>query len=134
MEYVAGTAAWDYPEDAAESDEDAEHSRTAWRSQLASLDNALLSLLNDPTIAEDGIEGALDDALASSLWTRSLARRQEPVQTALRAGLTARARFLWSQSTPAQRRGYFLAGVGFETGRQLDEHASLLEQYLHDAD
>lgn len=134
LEYVAGTAAWDYPEDAAESDEDAEHSRTAWRSQLASLDNALLSLLNDPTIAEDGIEGALDDALASSLWTRSLARRQEPVQTALRAGLTARARFLWSQSTPAQRRGYFLAGVGFETGRQLDEHASLLEQYLHDAD
>lgn len=134
LEYVAGVAAWDYPEVAAESDKEAERSRTAWRSQLASLDNALLSLLNDSAITEDGIEGALDDVLASSLWTRSLARRQEPVQTALRAGLTARARFLWSQSTPAQRRGYFLAGVGLETGRQLDEHASILEQYLHNAD
>lgn len=134
LEYIAGTAAWDYPEVAAESDDEVEHSRTAWRSQLASLDSALLSLLNDSAVAEDGIEGALDDVLASSLWTRSLARRQEPVQTALRAGLTARARFLWSQSTPAQRRGYFLAGVGLETGRQLDEHASILEQYLHNAD
>ncbi|AHI20849.1 MULTISPECIES: DEAD/DEAH box helicase [Actinomycetes] len=134
LEYVAGAAAWDYPEVAAESEEEAERSRFAWRSQLASLDNALLSLLNDSAIAEDGIEGALDDVLASSLWTRSLARRQEPVQTALRAGLTARARFLWSQSTPAQRRGYFLAGVGLETGRQLDEHASILEQHLRDAD
>lgn len=134
LEYVAGVAAWDYPEVAAESDKEAERSRTAWRSQLASLDNALLSLLNDSAITEDGIEGALDDVLASSLWTRSLARRQEPVQTALRAGLTARARFLWSQSTPAQRRGYFLAGVGLETGRQLDEHASILEQYLHNAE
>ncbi|KZO60450.1 DEAD/DEAH box helicase [Dietzia maris] len=134
LDYVAGTAAWDYPEVAAETDEEAEYARTAWRSQLASLDNALLSLLSDSEVAEDGIEGALDDVLASSLWARSLTRRQEPVQAALRAGLTARTRSLWSQSTPAQRRGYFLAGVGLETGRQLDEHASALEQYLHDAD
>jgi len=133
LEYVAGIAAWDYLEVATESGEEARQSRAAWRSQLASLDNALLGLLNDSAIAEDGIEGALDDALASSLWTRSLARRQEPVQIALRAGLTARARFVWSQSTPAQRRGYFLAGIGLETGRQLDEHASDLEQYLGDA-
>ncbi|MFL0535446.1 DEAD/DEAH box helicase [Micrococcus luteus] len=134
LDYVAGTAAWDYPEVAGETDEDAEHSRTAWRSQLASLDNALLSLLSDSAVAEDGIERALDDVLASSLWARSLARRREPVQTALRAGLAARTRFLWNQSTSAQRRGYFLAGVGLETGRQLDEHASNLEQHLHDAD
>ena len=134
LDYVAGAAAWNYPEIMAETDEEAEHARTAWSSQLASLDNALLSLLSEYVIAEDGIERALDDALASSLWTRSLARRQEPVQTALQAGLTARARVLWSQSTPAQRRGYFLAGVGLETGRKLDEHASTLERHLHDAD
>lgn len=134
LDYVAGTAAWDYPAIATETDEEFERTRAAWRSQLASLDNALLSLLSDSAIAEDGIEGALDDVLASSLWTRSLARRQEPVQTALRAGLTARARLLWSQSTPAQRRSYFLAGVGLETGRQLDEHASTLEQHLREAD
>ena len=134
LEYVAGTAAWNYPEITAETNEEAEFARTAWRSQLASLDNALLSLLSDSVIAEDDIEQALDDALASSLWIRSLARRQKPVQTTLRAGLTARARVLWSQSSPAQRRGYFLAGVGLETGRQLDGHASTLEGHLHDAD
>lgn len=134
LDYVAGTAAWDYPEVAVETDEEAEHSRTAWRSQLASLDNALLGLLGDSEVAEDGIESALDDVLASSLWARSLTRRQEPVQTALRTSLTARTRFIWSQSTPAQRRGYFLAGVGLETGRQLDEHANTLEQHLRDAD
>lgn len=134
LDYVAGTAAWDYPEVAVETDEEDEHSQTAWRSQLASLDSAIFSLLSDSAITEDGIEEALDEVLGSSLWARSLARRQEPVQTALRAGLTARTRFLWSQSTPAQRRGYFLAGVGLETGRQLDEHASTLEQHLHDAD
>ncbi|SLM94150.1 DEAD/DEAH box helicase [Brevibacterium yomogidense] len=134
LDYVAGTAAWDYPEVAAETDEEAERARTVWRSQLASLDNALLSLLSDSVIAEDGFEQALDDVLASSLWARSLARRTEPVQTAIRAGLTARTRFLWSQSTPAQRRGYFLAGVGLETGRQLDEHARTLESHLHDAE
>lgn len=35
LEYVAGTAAWDFPEVVAESEEEAERSRTAWRSQLA---------------------------------------------------------------------------------------------------
>lgn len=134
LDYVAGTAAWGYPAIATETDEEAERTRTAWRSQLASLDSALLSLLSDSAIAEDGIEQSLDDVLTSSLWTRSLARRQEPVQTVLRAGLTARTRLLWSRSTPAQRRGYFLAGVGLETGRQLDEHAGILEQHLHEAD
>jgi superfamily II DNA/RNA helicase len=134
LDYVAGTAAWDYPEIADETDEEAKHARIAWRSQLASLDNALLSLLSDSVIAEDGIEQALDDVLASSLWTRSLARRQESVQTALRAGLSARTRYLWSQSTAAQRRGYFLAGVGLETGHQLDEHASTLGRHLQAAD
>lgn len=90
--------------------------------------------LSDSIIAEDGIEQALDDVLAYTLWTRSQARRQGPVQTALRAGLVARTRFLWSQSTRAQRRGYFLAGVCLEAGRQLDEHASTSERHLQDAD
>lgn len=134
LDYVAGTAAWDCPELTSGSDRDAERNRAAWRSQLASLDNAILSLLKDPAIAEGEIEQALDDVLSSSLWARSLARRTEPVQVALRTGLAARTRFLWNRSTPAQRRGYFLAGVGFEAGHQLDEHASTLEQHLQDAD
>jgi hypothetical protein len=35
-----------------------------------------------------------------------------------------RAKFLWANSTPVQRRSYFLAGVGYETGRSLDEVAA----------
>lgn len=134
LEYVAGNAAWAFPEIAGERDEDTERARIAWPAQLASLDCALLSLLSDSAVAEEGIEEALDDALASSLWARSLTRQQEAKQAALRAGLAARAQYLWNQSTSAQRRGYFLAGVGLDTGRQLDEHASDLEQYLRDAE
>lgn len=134
LEYVAGNAAWEFPPIANGTEEEESSAREEWRSQLASLDNALFGLLDESTTAEGGIEQALDRALASSLWTRSLARLQEPVQAALRAGLTARASVLWSESTPVQRRGYFLAGVGLETGRQLDEHADVLEGHLQDAE
>lgn len=134
IDYVAGNAAWVFPEILSDDDQATELARHTWRAQIASLDCALLSLLSETAVAEEGIEEALDDALASSLWTRSIARRQEPVQAALRAGLAARVRVLWSQTTPVQRRGYYLAGVGLETGRQLDEHADALNQYLRDAE
>jgi superfamily II DNA/RNA helicase len=134
IDYVAGNAAWAFPEIPSDDDEATELARHTWRAQIASLDCALLSLLSETVVTGEGIEEALDDALASSLWTRSIARRQEPIQAALRAGLAARARTLWSQTTPAQRRGYYLAGVGLETGHQLDEHADALNQHLHDAE
>jgi hypothetical protein len=38
--------------------------------------------------------------------------------------LLVRARYIWSRSTVAQRRGYFLAGVGLGTGHALDAMAS----------
>jgi hypothetical protein len=134
IDYVAGNAAWAFPEIPSDDEEATERARHTWRAQIASLDCALLSLLSEATVAEEGIEEALDDVLASSLWTRSIAHRQEPVQAALRAGLGARARILWSQTTPAQRRGYYLAGVGLETGRRLDEHADTLNHHLRDAE
>lgn len=133
IEYVAGNAAWSFPDDSDAEQEATESDRHAWRAQIASLDCALLSLLGEADVTEHGIEEALDTALASSLWARSIARRQAPAQLALRAGLAARARVLWNQTTPAQRRGYYLAGVGLETGRQLDAHAEALNRHLHDA-
>lgn len=134
IEYVAGNAAWDFPELNNEEEESANQARNTWLAHVASLDSALLSLLNDTAIEEEGIEEALDQALASSLWTRSLGRHTPVHQKALRIGLAARANVLWSQTTPTQRRGYFLAGVGLETGRQLDEHANVLNQHLREAD
>ncbi|MFF2396337.1 DEAD/DEAH box helicase [Nocardia sp. NPDC058114] len=134
IDYVAGNAAWDFPELSGEDAAQAAKAPRKWREQLSSLDCALLSLLNDSAVDEVGIEEALDNALASSLWTRSVARRQDAVQIALRAGLSARARFLWDRTTATQRRSYFLAGVGLETGRKLDENADVLNQHLRDAE
>jgi hypothetical protein len=34
--------------------------------------------------------------------------------------LFTRSRFIWARSTPAARRGYFLAGLGLEAGQALD--------------
>jgi hypothetical protein len=134
IEYVAGNAAWVLPEIPEEDPDEAQRASRAWPDQVASLDCALLGLLSETAVEDEGIEEALDDALVSSLWARSIARRQEGVQAALRAGLANRARLLWSQTTPAQRRGYYLAGVGLATGRQLDAHAEVLNQHLSDAE
>lgn len=75
LEYVAGTAAWDYPEVVAESEEEAERSRTAWRSQLIASTTPSSVCSTIPRLRRKESR-ALDDVLASSLWARSLARRQ----------------------------------------------------------
>ena len=134
VEYVAGNAAWEFPEIPGEDPAQAGEARRRWREQTASLDCALLSLLSEGEVAHEGIEEALDLVLSSSLWARSVARLEEPVRVALREGLTARARVLWTQATAAQRRGYYLAGVGLETGRQLDLHAVALNRHLREAE
>jgi hypothetical protein len=70
------------------------------------------------------LEAAMDDILQSSLWHRRLLRQNEQVQQVLKAGLVSRSQFIWSQSTAARRRGYFLAGVGLTTGHALDAIAA----------
>lgn len=133
VEYVAGNAAWEFPDYPGDHPEDTGPAHYTWRTQIANLDCALLSMLGETVVGERGIEEALDSALASSLWARSVARLHNSFQRALRAALASRARVLWSQTTQAQRRGYYLAGVGLETGRQLDAHAGTLNRYLYDA-
>src|SRR5205823_14329799 len=41
---------------------------------------------------------------------------------------------IWNVSTPAQRRGYFAAGVGLKTGSYVDAHAATLNALLVEAD
>ncbi|MGW3541283.1 DEAD/DEAH box helicase [Nocardia niigatensis] len=135
IEYVGGNAAWEFPEISSSIEEDVGDSERKWQAQLASLDCALFGLLSDEDVGPDNsIETALDTALASSLWTRSMLHRHENAQRVLVAGLASRARFLWSHSTASQRRGFFLAGVGLTTGCELAENSALLIQYLHLAD
>lgn len=130
-EYVLNQAqAWVFPAVAGESPEDAERERRAWDGYVASLDTAILALLGDAEVPDDGIAEALDTILQSSLWSRRLNRRGEEAQVALRAGLIGRSRVVWANSTPQQRRGYFLAGVGLGTGHALDAIAAQANNLL----
>jgi hypothetical protein len=125
VEYVVNNAAaWTFPEVANEKPEDRARALADWERHVATLDTAVLSLIGENDIPDDGIEAALDAILQSSLWQRRLLRQNEPVQQALKAGLVSRSRLIWSQSTAERRRGYFLAGVGLSTGQALDAIAA----------
>lgn len=134
IEYVLNNAeAWTFPEATISHSENLERARVQWQRHLAWLDTAVLSLIGDDHIPDDGIEDALDDVLRSSLWQRRLVRQDEQTQRALRAGLVSRSRLIWSQSSAPQRRGYFLAGVGLTTGHALDAIAAEANQLLVNA-
>lgn len=125
VEYVANNAAaWTFPEIPNEKPKDRERAVSDWERHLAMLDTAVLSLIGENDIPDDGIEAALDDILQSSLWHRRLLRQNEQVQQVLKAGLVSRSRYIWNHSTAARRRGYFLAGVGLAAGHALDAIAA----------
>lgn len=130
VQYVLGQGAWDFPELVGESGETAAAEKDAWRTHLMSLDTAILSLVGEQEFDESQIEAKLEELLTSSLFRRRLARRSEPAQKVISLGLSARAKAIWAETTPLQRRGYFLAGVGLATGQELDKRAPELEELL----
>ena len=134
VDYVVNNAAaWQFPELAGEQPESRDRARLAWDQQLAMLDTAILSLVGEQDVPDDEIAATLDAVLKSSLWQRRLARLPAPKQLALQTALAARARVIWSQTTPSQRRGYFLAGLGLTSGHALDAIAPDANQLLVDA-
>ncbi|TPI22525.1 DEAD/DEAH box helicase [Mesorhizobium sp. B4-1-1] len=133
-EYVLNnTSAWDFVRLRAETAEAAAAGQVQWNSHLASLDTAILSLLSDGDVAEADLEDALDDVLNSSLFQRRLARRRANQHEVYRAVLLGRAKLIWANSTPKQRKGYFLSGVGLTTGKALDANSPKLNQLLVEA-
>ena len=130
-DYVVNNAtAWTFPEIPREKSEDRERSFSNWQRHVATLDTAILSLIGDSDVADDNVVDALDGILQSSLWERSLQRRPQNHQLALKAALVARGRVIWSQSTAVRRRGYFLAGLGLESGHALDAVAAECNELL----
>jgi superfamily II DNA/RNA helicase len=130
-DYVLNNAqAWEFPAVAGEDPAQAERERRAWNGYVASLDTAILALLGENEVADDDVADALDAILQSSLWERRLNRRTDAAKAALRAGLIGRSRVVWAASTAAQRRGYFLAGVGLGTGHALDAIAPVANDLL----
>lgn len=95
VEYVVNNAtAWSFPEVANEKPEDRERALADWERHLTTLDTAILSLIGENDIPDDGIAAALDDILQSSLWHRRLQRRSEQAQQLLKAGLLSRSRLI----------------------------------------
>lgn len=125
VEYVTNNAeAWTFPEVRGESAESRERARSDWDTYLATLDTAILSLIGDNDIPDAEVPAALDEILQASLWERRLNRRSDEHKAALKAGLVARGKQIWAQSTAVRRRGYFLAGIGLRTGHALDAMAA----------
>lgn len=130
LEYVAGQGAWDFPFVNGEGPRAATEAISEWPKHLTSLDTAIFSLLGDAAIPDNEVGAKLDEVLTSSLFTRRLQRQTGWIHGALVDGLKARAILIWASTTPAQRRGYFLAGVGLATGQALDNKADELEDLL----
>jgi hypothetical protein len=129
-EYVLGNStAWDTPPAPPKQPDLPKQ----WKAHLANLDSALLSLLRHDAPPE-ALAETLDAALQSSLWQRSLHDESDPIKTLARAVLLGRAGFIWAKTTPSQRKGYFFAGLSFDTGQYLDQHAANLNHFLQSAD
>lgn len=129
LDYVTNNAtAWNSPHIENETVEQSEEQKVAWDKHLVNLDTALLSLLGEEDIPIGEIPDKLDEILQSSLWQRRLNRRPEAI-TLFNSVLSQRAQYIWSCTTANQRRGYFLAGVGLDSGQRLDlisDQANLL--------
>lgn len=133
-DYVLNNAAaWVFPAIADEEVDDSEQAALQWHRYIAVLDTALLSLVGEEELSADDLSVRLDELLSSSLWQRRLAHHEEKIRTLFRAALDGRAKFIWSETSGAQRRGYFLAGVGLTSGQSLDGLATELNPLLIEA-
>lgn len=104
-----------------------------WESDIASLDAAILALLDGDTSGGD-VPAALDGVLAGSLFSRQLARQEAEVQELVRGLVAARAQRIWLETTPAQRRGFHSAGIGLSAGKFIDGNLGALVKLLTQAE
>ena len=125
VDYVLNNAEpWAFPEIPNEELRKRQRALEDWQKNIATLDTAILSLIGEADVPDDRVESALDSILQSSLWQRRLLRADLGTRNVLRSALLTRSRFIWARSTPATRRGYFLAGLGLEAGHALDAVAA----------
>lgn len=105
-----------------------------WNSLIKFLDTALISMLGEKDIRIDEIEGTLANTLESSLWKRTISSYSEIEQKIYTLIFKKRAEYIWQNSSTLQRKGYFLAGLGFDSGQKLDsisQEANILLVYAN---
>jgi hypothetical protein len=131
IDYVTGhDEAWNFDttqEDKLYADE------ASWNRDIASLDVAILALLDGET-ADDDVETELQSVLEGSLFSRELARLKAKVQDLLRTFVGARAQRIWSETVPAQRKGFHSAGIGLAAGKFIDTNLNDLVALLTQAE
>ena len=134
IEYITNNAeAWRFSKLPEEDESTAGKQEKIWNRDLSTLDTAVLALLGEQDIKDNEIEEALDAIMGSSLFKRTLERENEEIRALVLGSFVERACYIWKNTTAAQRRGYFLAGVGLETGQSLDAHAEDLNRLLREA-
>ena len=116
LEYVTSNeSAWDFNPT---QNSGSERTEADWENAIASLDTAILSLL-DPETEESNIDSNLAQALDGSLFSRLLPSKDQAEQEMLPQFVAARAHNIWSATDATQRRGFYLSGVGFQAGSYL---------------
>lgn len=119
IQYLTGTFDWSFPLIPNENDEDRGVSVARWRSNVAMLDTAILSVIGDETGDAGDVIDVLADVMRDSLWERQMRRLDQDTSTVIQTVVEQRARFMWNASTPAQRQGWYRAGLGADAGREL---------------
>lgn len=97
---------------------------------LAELDAGIFALVEELECDASEIASRLDDALHNSLWKRRLAVRELEEQTNQVAMLHGRAQHIWTRTTTPQRKGFYAASIGTESGLQIVEQSEELRQLL----
>lgn len=119
VDYLTGTSDWSFPVVAGEDVEARDAAAATWRSSLAMLDTAILSVIGDESADPADVIAVLADVMRDSLWERQMLRLNDNTATQLRTTVEQRAHFLWNTSTPAQRQGWYRAGLGAAAGGEL---------------
>ena len=121
LEYIGNMANWTFVPAPSDRPADLPNLAATWSEYLQSLDTAILSLVGDvENEAETDIAELLDDVLESSLWSRAIERTKPEARAALTTALEARTAYIFAHTTPTQRKFYFLANVGLDSGHVLD--------------
>lgn len=116
----------------ATSDDDGIDPPTYLLKTLAELDTAVLSTIEDPMIDISRIAEALDSTLQSSLWNRRLQRQTAEDFALQRNIILGRATWIWNNTSAVQRKGFYAAGVSYETGMLIDSQLPKLVGLLRE--
>lgn len=127
VDYITGNSeSWAFTQ---EMELEHEVTRTDWERDLASLDSAILALLEPDTDSKELLT-TLQAVLEGSLFERQLGANDEIIQTLVLSFMASRAELIWSNTSEAQRRGFYAAGVGLDAGRFLDDNLVKLVELL----